>query len=92
MGNFILDFYCQDAKLAIEIDGGQHADGAQLVYDKRRTAQLKSKGIRVLRFWNNEVLQNLEGVLEVIAETLRTLTPTLSQRERGRPGADRERR
>jgi len=90
MDNFILDFYCHEAKLAIEMDGGQHAEGAQSVYDKRRTAQLESKGIRVLRFWNNEVLQNLEGVLEMIAETLRTLTPTLSQRERERRGTDRE--
>ena len=83
---FIVDFYCHDVKLAIEIDGGQHAEGAQSLYDKRRTAQLESKGIKVLRFWNNEVLQNLEGVLEMIAETLHTLTPTLSQRERERRG------
>ena len=89
---FIVDFYCYEVKLAIEIDGGQHAEGAQSVYDKRRTAQLETKGIKVLRFWNNEVLQNLEGVLEMIAETLRTLTPTLSQRARECGGTDREHR
>jgi very-short-patch-repair endonuclease len=82
VGRFIVDFYCHEARLAIEIDGGQHAEEHQSAYDARRTELLQAKGIRVIRFWNNEVLQNLEGVLETIVATLCSLTLTLSQRER----------
>ena len=65
---FIVDFLCHDRKMIIEIDGGQHAD--QWKADARRTAFLNEKGYTVLRFWNNEVLNNLEGVLTVIASHL----------------------
>ncbi len=82
VGRFIVDFYCHEARLAIEIDGGQHAEEHQSAYDARRTELLQTKGIRVIRFWNNEVLQNLEGVLETIAASVHSLTPTLSQWER----------
>ncbi len=70
LGNYVLDFYCDEAKLAIELDGGQHARKDQSVPDKARTAELEKRGIRVLRFWNNEVSQNFEGVLIRIAEAL----------------------
>jgi len=79
VGRFILDFYCYEAGLAIELDGGGHAEKEQADYDRERTAELKSKGVRVIRFWDNEVLQNMEGVLDAILDAL---TPTLSQRER----------
>ena len=69
-GPYILDFFCSDASLAIEIDGGQHAD--QHAYDSARSRYLRDKGIRVVRFWNNEVLRNTSGVLEVIVEELKT--------------------
>ncbi len=68
LGNYILDFYCAEAKLAIELDGGQHADNEK--YDLQRTEILQRDGIQVLRFWNNEVLVNTEAVLTRIAEVL----------------------
>ena len=68
MGGYILDFYCADAKLAIELDGGQHQQAE--TYDQQRTTALKQQGIQVLRFWNNEFLQNSEGVLESILAAL----------------------
>ena len=80
VGTFIVDFYCHEAKLAIEIDGGQHAEENQSVYDEKRTADLQGKGITVLRFWNIDVLRNVQGVLETIAEALSTLTPKKSHK------------
>lgn len=65
-GNYILDFACIEIKLAIELDGSQHQQ--QIDYDKNRTEWLKSEGWNLLRFWNNEVLQNSESVLEAINE------------------------
>jgi len=69
-GNYILDFACIEARLAIEVDGGQHNEMQN--QDNLRTAWLEKQGWKVLRFWNNEVLQNIEGVLEVILNTLET--------------------
>jgi very-short-patch-repair endonuclease len=80
VGKFILDFYCVDHRLAIELDGGQHSHPKNKAADIGRTKILAAKGITVLRFWNNEILANTEGVLEVI---WKTLTPALSLRERG---------
>ena len=68
LGNYIVDFICLDANLIIEADGGQHAE--QMEYDDRRTAFLEKEGFRVLRFWNNDVLTNLDGVLQVITNAL----------------------
>ena len=67
IGPFIADFVCQERRLIIEADGGQHAGRAS---DERRTAFLQSKGYRVLRFWNNDILTNLAGVAERIAAAL----------------------
>jgi len=72
VGIYIADFLCLELKLVIEIDGGQHAESEK---DKIRTEFLNDLGYKVIRFWNNEVLENIEGVLS-------TLTLTLSQRER----------
>jgi very-short-patch-repair endonuclease len=66
MGHYILDFYCHDATLAIELDGGGHAEAEQAEYDQIRSQELDGAGIRVLRFWNNEVLMETEAVLAVI--------------------------
>jgi very-short-patch-repair endonuclease len=63
-GDFILDFVCLENKLVIEVDGGQH--GQQSGYDENRTQKLQAAGLRVLRFWNNEVLQEIESVKEKI--------------------------
>jgi very-short-patch-repair endonuclease len=66
-GNYILDFVCIERRLVIEADGGQHADSD---YDRRRTLWLESQGWRVLRFWNNDILANPEGVLLTILAAL----------------------
>jgi len=63
-GRFILDFYCHDFQLAIELDGSGHNDQEQKTYDAERTKALEGAGIKVLRFWNHEVLTDLEAVLE----------------------------
>ena len=66
IGNYIVDFYCPALKLAVEIDGGQHDSPESRQYDEKRTRFLQEQGIRVLRFWNNEVLQQTENVLEAL--------------------------
>ncbi len=68
IGPFILDFVCHRERLAIEIDGGQHATDGD--YDARRSAWLAARGYRVLRFWNNEVLENPDGVRRSILVAL----------------------
>jgi very-short-patch-repair endonuclease len=72
LGRFVLDFYCHEAKLCVELDGGQHAETAQAEYDRERTAWLNQEGIRVIRFWNTDVLNNIEGVLQSILIALTT--------------------
>jgi len=68
IGPYYADVACHGMRLVIEVDGSQHADAAD--YDAERTAFLEGRGYKVLRFWNNEVLQNLEGVLTAIAAVL----------------------
>jgi len=75
IGNYIVDFVSIEVMMVIEIDGGQHAKNIE--YDRKRTRFIESKGYKVLRFWNNEVIENIEGVFDTL-----TLTLTLSQRER----------
>ncbi len=70
VGRFILDFYCAEAQLAVELDGGQHAEPYQAAYDEERTRVLNEWGICVLRFWDNDALKNTLGVLEMIWEAL----------------------
>jgi very-short-patch-repair endonuclease len=65
LGDFVADFVCADHALAVELDGGQHASSE--VTDDRWTAWLKSHGWRVIRCWNNEVNENIDGVLHAIA-------------------------
>lgn len=69
IGNFIVYFVTYEKRLVIELDGGQHAEKDGQARDKRRDEWLNSQGFRVLRFWNTDVLQNLEGVMETIRET-----------------------
>ena len=69
IGPYIVDFCAPRKKLIIEIDGGQHVE--QAAYDAKRTAFLEQKGYRVLRFWNHEVLGNLDGVLEMILKEIK---------------------
>jgi very-short-patch-repair endonuclease len=68
IGTYICDFVCREKQIVIEVDGGQHAESAA---DTVRDAYLIAEGYRVLRFWNNDVLGNLEGVLITIQAALR---------------------
>jgi len=70
VGSYILDFCCPEKCLAIELDGGQHAEPEQKEYDDERTAFLAAHKTTVLRFWNNDVMKNIGGVLERIMETV----------------------
>ena len=74
-GKYILDFVSLDGKLVIEVDGGQHAEGAK--QDLIRTQVLEHAGFRVLRFWNNQVLQDIESVKAEIWKTLGAPPPSL---------------
>jgi very-short-patch-repair endonuclease len=80
LGNYIVDFVCLEEKLIVELDGGQHAE--QSDYDAERDGWLREQGFVVLRFWNNEVLDNLEGVTEKIYQSLKN-TPFLSPSPQG---------
>lgn len=74
VGTYILDFFCAKAKLVVEIDGDTHAE--QVEYDAERTQWLnEQKQYRVIRFGNNEILQNIDGVLEKILEMLKEPVP-----------------
>lgn len=64
--DYIVDFLCAERRLVIEVDGGQHTQER----DARRTAYLESQGFRIIRFWNDDVLQNLDGVWAMIEEAL----------------------
>ncbi|HLL59993.1 MAG TPA: DUF559 domain-containing protein, partial [Allosphingosinicella sp.] len=66
LGSYIVDFCCWERRLIVEVDGGQHGEEA----DARRTAWLESQGYRVLRFWNNEVMTNMDGVLQTMLSAL----------------------
>jgi very-short-patch-repair endonuclease len=69
IGPYYVDFLCLERRLIIEVDGGQHAE--RKAEDAQRTAWLEGQGFRVIRCWNNEVLQNIEGVAEAILAALR---------------------
>lgn len=80
LGPYIVDFICLEKRLLIEVDGGQHSE--RVDYDKERTAWLEAQGFRVLRFWNNEILNEIDVVKEVIAEALApTLIPPRGREE-----------
>ena len=68
LGRYILDYYCLEKKLCIELDGGQHGEATG--YDKRRDDWLHDQGISVLRFWNNQMLAETEAVIEVIYQAI----------------------
>lgn len=69
LGNYIVDFVCLDKRVVIELDGGQHAEEEQEARDRARDQWLQHEGYAVLRFWDHHVLDNTEGVLEVIRES-----------------------
>jgi very-short-patch-repair endonuclease len=86
IGPYIVDFLCYSARLVIEVDGGQHAESA---HDERRDRWLAQNGFRVLRFWNNDVLQNLEGVWTVVFEALQQAAPHPARASRAHPSPAR---
>lgn len=85
VAGFIADFLCEERRILVEADGGQHADNPA---DTDRTARLQAAGYHVIRYWNNDIMNNLEGVLEDLRGRVaaiadgRTPHPTLSQGER----------
>ena len=83
IGPYIVDFVCFEACLVIESDGGQHSE--QVVEDKRRSALLESRGFRVIRFWNHDILRNTGSVLEEIhRQLMKTPTPQSSPSRRSK--------
>ncbi len=75
VGPFIADFVCLEAKLIVELDGGQHA--VRQDYDRSRDAVLESKGFRVMRVWNNDLLTNRDGVMDTVVRELQSVdTPS----------------
>jgi very-short-patch-repair endonuclease len=84
IGRYYVDFVCRDRRLIVELDGGQHAERRG---DRERDGELCGLGYRVIRFWNNDVVENLDGVLQTLLSELEKspLTPALSpQAGRGR--------
>jgi very-short-patch-repair endonuclease len=77
IGRYICDFVCREKLIVIEVDGGQHLESA---HDEARDRYLRAQGYRVMRFWNNDVLANIEGVLTVIDEGLREISQNKSGR------------
>ena len=73
IGPYIADFICHELNLIVEVDGGHHSENKK---DEERTAFLTKEGFEVLRFWNNEVMDNIEGVAEVLKEKLKAKNPT----------------
>jgi very-short-patch-repair endonuclease len=78
IGDFIADFCCKESRLVVELDGAHHADdAAQGAADHRRADLLRARGYRLVRFWNDEVLSNLDGVLEQILAEIKKPPPSL---------------
>jgi len=73
---YILDFVCLRHRIAIEVDGGQHNEDLRAARDRRRDDRLLAEGFKVLRFWNNEIDENLDGVLETIDREISQRAPT----------------
>lgn len=78
-GPYILDFYCPATKMAVELDGGQHGLPENMAYDQARTEYLNADGILVVRFWNSDVMDNMDGVLaqlelEITKRSVTTIT------------------
>jgi very-short-patch-repair endonuclease len=87
IGPYIVDFCCLEEKIVVEIDGGQHAEQEEI--DQQRTNYLSKRGYRVLRYWNHDVLNSTDVVLEHILDSIERLHPhpsPLPERERGYEG------
>ena len=86
IGPYIVDFYCSERSLVIEVDGDSHADADQIVKDQLRDAYLQFLGLRVIRYLNDDIVKNLAGVLEDLTEKLTSgsTSPHPSLRRRGK--------
>ena len=73
---YVLDFYCVEAALAVELDGGQHNEDGVALYDTQRTAFLMGRGVAVVRTWNDDIFKNPDGVLLMIYEALLVRSPS----------------
>jgi len=89
VGPYVCDFMCRERMLIIEVDGGQHAERAYK--DAARTRFLEQQGFAVIRFWNNEVLENIEGVLITIKDALQNRTSRFSPSPLPRAGGEEPR-
>jgi len=91
IGPHIVDFYCPEQSLVVEIDGDSHADGKQREKDRRRDRYLQSIGLRVVRYTNDDIMKNLDGVLEDLQKRVssRSTSPHPSLSRRGEEMADR---
>jgi very-short-patch-repair endonuclease len=76
LDDYIVDFICFEKKLVIEVDGGQHNEETAIEKDKSRTEWLEGRGYRVLRFWNNDILTNLDGVMDLVGKAITEGTPS----------------
>ncbi len=85
---YVLDFYCAELRLVIELDGGQHHDAAGLARDRLRTAHLERQGLEVLRFSNLDVLQNLDDVLTELLRRIEARAPHPSPLPSGERGPE----
>lgn len=74
VAGYVFDFACEELCLGIELDGGQHNNARGQQQDTKRTARLEADGWHVLRFWNHDVIENLDGVLTMIADTVTKLS------------------
>ena len=74
VGNYVVDFYCHQAKLVVELDGSQHCEPREMEYDEKRTQYLESQGLQVLRFSNLDVMRQFDAVCEVIDTTAKART------------------
>jgi very-short-patch-repair endonuclease len=83
IGAYIADFLCAEAKVIVELDGSQHSDAAD--YDRQRDASLAEAGYLSLRFWNNDVIENLEGVLRTVQQACEARLPSPSRRDAAGP-------
>lgn len=88
IGPYIVDFYCPEQSLVIEVDGDGHADVDQMLKDQLRDRYFQSLGLRVIRYFNDDIVKNLDGVLEDLAKRLSSgsTSPSPSLRRRGEEG------
>ncbi len=83
IGLFIADFVCLERQLVVEVDGSQHTENDQIEHDTRRTEWLQAEGYRVIRFWSNDVMQSIDGVVQSILEAATNASPSCRRRASG---------